>query len=86
MCFTIALMKVRERRGTGHYTVFSSMELGMRAIPGGNLMGSREVKTGSRSSCVFSVFSVFFFLNFSILGQFLKELSKSSSIFHDTQI
>ena len=82
MCFTIALMKVRERRGTGHYTVFSSMELGMRAIPGGNLMGSREVKTGSRSSCVFSVFSVFF----SILGQFLKELSKSSSIFHDTQI
>lgn len=85
MCFTIALMKVRERRGTGHYTVFSSMELGMRAIPGGSLVGSREVKTGSRSSCVFSVFSVFF-LNFSILGQFLKELSKSTSIFHDSQI
>ena len=86
MCFTIALMKVRERRGAGHYTVFSSMELGMRAIPGGSLVGSREVKTGSRSSCVFSVFSVFFFLNFSILGQFLKELSKSTSIFHDSQI
>lgn len=70
MCFTIALMKVRERRGTGHYTVFSSMELGMRAIPGGNLMGSREVKTGSRSSCVFSVFSVFFSLIFRYLGNF----------------
>ena len=46
MCFTIALMKVRERKGTGHYTVFSSIELGMRAIPGGSLVGSREVKTG----------------------------------------
>lgn len=70
MCFTIALMKVRERRGTGHYMVFSSMELGIRAIPGGSLVGSREVKTGSRSSCVFSVFSVFFSLIFRYLGNF----------------
>lgn len=35
MCFTIALMKVRERRGTGHYTVFSSI----RREPGGEQGG-----------------------------------------------